>query len=53
MPKNVRAAIEDMMSDIEAMYGCCDQTDDGSPTWDEYMKARIKVIRRFLKNESK
>lgn len=48
MPRKVRVAIEDMIDDIEAMYGCCDEPDDNSPSWDEYMKARIKVIRKYL-----
>ncbi|GAB6121105.1 hypothetical protein JCM30204_22540 [Dysgonomonas termitidis] len=51
IPKNVKQAIEDMMSDIESMYGCCEQPDDNSPSWDEYMKSRIKVIRNYLNKE--
>ncbi|MDR2004142.1 MAG: hypothetical protein LBQ74_14015 [Prevotella sp.] len=52
IPANVKSAIEDMVADIEGMYGCCDQPEDGSPSWDEYMKARIKVIRDFLNKKN-
>ena len=48
IPPNVKAAIEDMIADIESMYGCCEQPEDNSPSWDEYMKARIKVIKNYL-----